>query len=164
MIPKHLYTIAFPTGSNYICDPPVTDTDIDMMFYVEHIEDVQRTLHKLGWTSCDHSEGYDGYDDWRAYRKGNENALITTNLQYFNRFYQATELAKKKNLLNKEDRIKLFEEVTQRPRKEKKQKEVRNTFEEWYNQYTTTIDWTLAAQQPATNTTQNNGNNTWTLA
>ena len=107
MIPSYLYTASFPTGSSYICNPPVLDTDIDQMFLVDDLEKVSKILEKLGWKHC----GKEEYkvDKWIAYRKDNLNALLTDNLDHFNKFLQATEEAKKLNLLDKKDRIALFD-------------------------------------------------------
>ena len=107
MIPSYLYTASFPTGSSYICNPPVLDTDIDQMFLVYDLEKVSKILEKLGWKRCGKEEY--NVDKWVAYRKDNLNALLTDNLDHFNKFLQATEEAKKLNLLDKKDRIALFD-------------------------------------------------------
>ena len=107
MIPSYLYTASFPTGSSYICNPPVLDTDIDQMFLVDDLEKVGQVLEKLGWKRCGKEEY--NVDKWVAYRKDNLNALLTDNLDHFNKFLQATEEAKKLNLLDKKDRIALFD-------------------------------------------------------
>ncbi len=109
-IPKYLYTMCFPTGSNYICNPPVEDTDIDTMYFVKDLYEADRIILAEGWTACDKGE-YD-ISNWRAYRKGKYNALITDNYNHYIRFEAATELAKKYNLLEKEERIEIFEIVT----------------------------------------------------
>ena len=117
MIPSYLYSNTFPTGSNYICNPPVTNTDIDQMFLVYNLEETKKTLLKDGWTLCGHDaiDQYpEGYDDWYALRKDNLNALITNNMDYYLKFYEATETAKKLNLLDKKDRIELFQKITGR--------------------------------------------------
>lgn len=41
-IPKELYISCFPTGSNYICNPPVEDTDIDTMYLVHNVEETDK--------------------------------------------------------------------------------------------------------------------------
>ena len=107
MIPSYLYTASFPTGSSYICNPPVLDTDIDQMFLVDDLKKVSQVLEKLGWKRCGKEEYQT--DKWVAYRKDNLNALLTDNLDHFNKFLQATEEAKKLNLLDKKDRIALFD-------------------------------------------------------
>lgn len=118
MIPSYLYKVSFPTGSNYICNPPVTDTDIDQMFLVYDLYRAAEELDQLGWKEC-RSKNNNEYptDIMLAFRLGVNNALLTDNEEYFNNFYKATEEAKRRNLLNKADRIALFEEYIGRKKK-----------------------------------------------
>ena len=122
MIPSYLYKVSFPTGSNYICNPPVTNTDVDEMFLVDDLQEVNFQLTGLGWTKCGLEE--ETYQDkpshWAAYRKENMNALLTTDLKYFMDFFKATEEAKHLNLLNKEDRVALFQKILGEEPKKKK--------------------------------------------
>lgn len=106
MIPDHLYVSHFYTGSNYICTPPIENTDIDIMYLVYSLEEANFELIQDGWQVCG-AEEY-GLKVWRAYRKDNYNVLITDDRNHYDRFEAATELAKKRNLLKKEDRINLF--------------------------------------------------------
>ena len=107
LIPENLYYSYFPTGSNYICNPPVEDTDIDTMYYVKNLTETDEQLIKEGWTDCG-KEGYKRQGIWKAYRKGKYNAIITNSFDFYLKFEAATELAKKRNLLDKEERIELF--------------------------------------------------------
>ena len=118
MIPSYLYKVSFPTGSNYICNPPVTDTDIDQMFLVYDLYRAAEELDQLGWKEC-RSKNNNEYptDVMLAFRLGVNNALLTDNEEYFNNFYKATEEVKRRNLLNKADRIALFEEYIGRKKK-----------------------------------------------
>lgn len=109
MIPSHLYCIAFDTGSAYICDPPVTDTDIDKMHLVYSLDETEKELLNLGWKRCGINEY--AVTGWAAYRKDNLNALVTDNKHHYDKFEAATELAKKRNLLKKTERIKLFNTI-----------------------------------------------------
>ena len=123
MIPSYLYKVSFPTGSSYICNPPVTNTDVDEMFLVDDLQEVNFQLTGLGWKKCglDDDEKYsDKPSHWAAYRKENMNALLTTNLKYFMDFFKATEEAKHLNLLNKEDRVALFQKILGEEPKKKK--------------------------------------------
>ena len=109
MLPEHLYTSYFPTGSNYICNPPVTDTDIDYMYFVYSIEECTDWLEENGWKKC----GSNGYKQlgWISYRKGKYNLILTDDMNHYNKFEAATELAKKRNLTRKADRIALFNTI-----------------------------------------------------
>jgi hypothetical protein len=109
-IPENLYYSSFPTGSHYICNPPVTDTDIDIMYFVKDMYEADRQVIAEGWEPCD--KGEYGIGPWRAYRKGKYNALLTSSFKYYIKFEAATELAKKRNLLEKEERIELFHIIT----------------------------------------------------
>ena len=132
MIPSYLYKVSFPTGSNYICNPPVTNTDVDEMFLVDDLQEVNFQLTGLGWTKCGLEE--ETYQDkpshWAAYRKENMNALLTTDLKYFMDFFKATEEAKHLNLLNKEDRVALFQKILGEEPKKKQMKVIVDEFEE----------------------------------
>ena len=132
MIPSYLYKVSFPTGSNYICNPPVTNTDVDEMFLVDDLQEVNFQLTGLGWTKCGLEE--ETYQDkpshWAAYRKENMNALLTTDLKYFMNFFKATEEAKHLNLLNKEDRVALFQKILGEEPKKKKMRIILDEFEE----------------------------------
>ena len=133
MIPSYLYKVSFPTGSNYICNPPVTNTDVDEMFLVDDLQEVNFQLTGLGWTKCGLEE--ETYQDkpshWAAYRKENMNALLTTDLKYFMDFFKATEEAKHLNLLNKEDRVALFQKILGEEPKKKQMKIIVDEFEEF---------------------------------
>ena len=67
---------------------------------------------------------------WAAYRKENMNALLTTDLKYFMNFFKATEEAKHLNLLNKEDRVALFQKILGEEPKKKKMRIILDEFEE----------------------------------
>ena len=132
MIPSYLYKVSFPTGSSYICNPPVTNTDVDEMFLVDDLQEVNFQLTGLGWTKCGLEE--ETYQDkpshWAAYRKENMNALLTTDLKYFMDFFKATEEAKHLNLLNKEDRVALFQKILGEKPQIKKMKIIVDEFDE----------------------------------
>ena len=108
-LPETLYISYFLTGSSYICNPPVTTTDIDYMYYVNDLEQAVDALHKQDFLLCGREE-YE-FIGWTAMRKGNINLILTDNLVYYNKFEAATELAKKRNLLEKKDRIELFRQI-----------------------------------------------------
>lgn len=109
-VPYALYESAFKTGSSVICNPPVTNTDEDVMFFTEDYSGLVVHLLINGWEACNSKEyeGQDGDYNWSAYRKGNLNYLITDNQDYYDKFELATNLATKLNLLEKSQRITLF--------------------------------------------------------
>lgn len=98
-----------PTGSKYICNPPVMTTDEDYYAYAPNTDNALIKLKADGWELCTENE-YDE-DTFTALRKGSYNLiLLFTSEDYFTHV-QTTELAKRFNLTNKQDRIDLFELV-----------------------------------------------------
>lgn len=99
-----------PTGSNYICNPPVTDTDIDTVLLVQG--DWDGALIEDGYSSSDSDNmEYDSLGIFTTWRKGNINYIVTEDERFYNLFVKATEEAKFLNLKNKEDRISLFQKI-----------------------------------------------------
>jgi len=113
-IPAHLFKDAYQTGSTVICNPPVTDTDIDYVVYTKELAGLIRFLEDQGFEqSYVDDEEYEINEDgiFCSLRLGNANLILTSNHDYFLGFCNATDLAKKLNLVNKEDRITLFKAV-----------------------------------------------------
>lgn len=104
------YVAHFATGSRVICNPPPTDTDLDIMILVDkgaldyvHDDLINYYDYELGGSYVEESQ-------WRSYKKDHFNLLFTDDPDYFEKFRQATTKAKELNLLKKEERIKLFTE------------------------------------------------------
>jgi len=97
-----------PTGSRYICTPPPKDTDNDTVFLVNGYHDWKAALLDDGWDFCG---DYEFAGRFAAFRKGQENYIVTEDEDFFNRYVFATEAARALNLLNKEDRITLFQAI-----------------------------------------------------
>lgn len=106
------------TGSHYICNPPVEDTDIDWIILIADHD----------WEKCDRFLGEDGWkiggsvgrdedgdiiltSSFQSYKCGKDNLIITSDPNYYEKFIVATKLAKRFNLLKKEDRIACFKAV-----------------------------------------------------
>ena len=104
---------SFPTGSNYICNPPVDNTDIDYMVLLpkDNKTLVQLNLYGKQWEHCGENYGEDDKSNFMAFRKGKYNLILTDNPLYFQLFRDATTLAKKLNLLEKQQRVALFKYV-----------------------------------------------------
>lgn len=101
--------MSYPTGSRYICNPAPTDTDNDTVILVNGFYDYQQMLRDDGWEDC--GKQYEMVGEFVAFRKGEENYIITENPDWFQTYIRATEGAKALNLLKKEDRITLFHAV-----------------------------------------------------
>jgi hypothetical protein len=106
-----------PTGSREICNPPPTETDQDYIVLVKEdfFGDFICELGSVDWET-EGSEIFDEYDpargpEWKSMRHGEVNIIATPDAQFYRRFVAATEFAKKLNLLEKADRITLFQAV-----------------------------------------------------
>jgi len=107
-------------GSRVTCNPPPTDTDYDILVYVPHdlpAPGGSLLCFESSWSppSDWKKEGFTGDsmypDGFESYRKGDVNLIITRNPDFWDRFIAATHVAKRLNLLNKDDRIALFQAV-----------------------------------------------------
>lgn len=98
-----------PTGSKYICNPPVLNTDEDYYGYTSNKASTIEALLNDGWELCTDND----YDDdaFTALRKGAYNLILLFTVNEWMQHYKTTELAKRFNLVNKHDRIDLFELV-----------------------------------------------------
>jgi len=103
--------IAFDhVGSRVTCNPPPTDTDDDWLCLDTFSGDVEAFLVEAGYTVCGNPDQY-GEDEFVAYRKGDENVIIVNTEYAYNSFMLATRLAKRFNLLIKDDRKALFQAI-----------------------------------------------------
>ena len=115
----------FRTGSSYICNPPVLDTDEDWVLYTSQHRALHKELEDRGYIlSSKDAQGYlatsddlDGlfkpYNRFWAYRhkETNENLIVVDQYLHFLQWKVATELAKRLNVTNKEDRVALFRAI-----------------------------------------------------
>lgn len=97
----------WPTGSMYLCSPrPEYETDEDILVLVE--EGDEFLFEKYGFVQHYEDTYSDLFPIFVSLRKGSINLVVTYNKTFFRKFKDATEEAKEKNILNKEDRIKFF--------------------------------------------------------
>ena len=101
------------TGSRFICDPPVLNTDEDYIVLVKNPEafDFDMVNTHVFETSYGEYAHPDGDYSFLSYRNGEFNLIVTGNEKLYYRFVAATFLAKELNLTKKEDRIELFEKI-----------------------------------------------------
>lgn len=112
---------AEPTGSKYICSPSVEDTDEDWIILVDDLNTTYSCLDKEGFIIggsfwVDDSKENKNNNYWWSFKKSNLNLIITDCEKFFNDFVLATYVAKKLNLLKKEDRVTLFQAILYRNR------------------------------------------------
>lgn len=115
------------TGSRVICNPPPTDTDEDWVVQISHPH--RRIIFKQflladGWEECV-GEGYDECSEldtpaeeetgtemgFFAFRKGEYNIILIKNHYSFRLWATATALAKGFNLIDKQQRVRLFRTI-----------------------------------------------------
>lgn len=98
------------TGSSYTCDPPVLNTDDDHVLLVRCRMDFARAAEAYGWEST--ARDYEGSTkDYISYRRGRVNLIVGDSPEAFDRWKLATFVAKRLNLLRKEDRKVLFDAI-----------------------------------------------------
>lgn len=112
-IPQDLWDGIYQTGSSVICNPPITDTDIDYVIYTNKEYELDTFLKSKGYTkSCAEKEEYDLENEgFSCYRLNNINLIITTNREWYLKWVLATEVARKLNLKVKADRVMLFKAI-----------------------------------------------------
>ncbi len=107
-IPEELYQEVGLTGSSYICNPPITNTDIDFVIYSQDWDKLHDWCEKNAFKT--NFEDYE-LEEFRSYKRGIINLIVTFDATFYKRFVKATEVAKKLNLLDKQQRIDLFDFV-----------------------------------------------------
>ncbi len=104
-----------PCGSRVTCNPPPTDTDEDYLVLVPRDERTAAAivshLCNEGW-DWDGSEHYQSaIDGFMSWKRGAVNLIITSNQHFWERHGLATAVCAKLNLMNKRDRITLFQAI-----------------------------------------------------
>ena len=97
------YLKAHITGSSFICDPPVLNTDIDIV--------VLANPHTLIDLINDEWEMGEPYGGSQSFRKHLYNVILITSRDKFWKLVGATYAAKALNLQHKQYRIDLFESM-----------------------------------------------------
>jgi hypothetical protein len=102
-------------GSRRTCDPAPTNTDSDYLVLCGDSEAL-RTLFALGFNRSTTPAEYAAerenlFDSFLSFRRGDVNLIVTGNPGFFTRFMAATTVAKRLNLLQKADRVALFQAV-----------------------------------------------------
>ena len=113
---KGLYLEATLTGSRVICDPPVLDTDLDVVLLVRSeaprfADAVQEALEAAGYsrTAGDYEDSSELGIGFSTFRKGDVNLIVTASPELYRRWCVATSCAIALNLRSKPQRIALFQ-------------------------------------------------------
>ncbi len=102
-----------PVGSRVTCNPAPTDTDEDYLM-------LRPNAHAFLWLEANGfvtttDDNYNGIkSDFASYKYGDVNIIITLDDGFYTAFMAATHVCKRLNLLNKQDRIALFQAVLYR--------------------------------------------------
>lgn len=106
---------ARPVGSRITCTPAPIDTDEDWLVLLAPNKDETDldAIRALGFTQDGRPEFYTGSEagGFRSFRRDEVNIVTTRDPMFFDLFMTATGLAKRFNLLDKGDRIALFQAV-----------------------------------------------------
>ena len=114
-IPEEFVDAWIRTGSSVICNPPVLTTDEDYVILANDPEEAKTALEDDGWDCCGETKKYGGDGStFVAYRKGKLNYILVEDPAIFDQWEAATLLATKRNLLDKNDRIKLFKNIVKK--------------------------------------------------
>lgn len=108
----------FRCGSSVTCNPPVENTDIDFLVWSDLLEvsNIEDFLSRNGFHANIYDYGCkndDSFEDAQfiSYRREEINVIIACNAGFAHKFYSATRLATKLNLLQKKDRVTLFHHI-----------------------------------------------------
>jgi hypothetical protein len=106
-----------PVGSRVTCNPPPADTDLDLLVLVG-VNQLPEALSMLSLLGFDHdgsdiSDKLDFVHDsaFASYSLADVNVIITSDDDFHSRFLAASSVAKRLNLLQKADRVALFQAV-----------------------------------------------------
>lgn len=106
-------------GSRVTCNPAPVDTDQDILVLVVD-EGAHEFVHEMECAgfSVELGEGYAAdalnsgeHDRFQSYRCDDTNLIVTVDPDFYRKFVAATSVAKQLNLLEKSDRIALFQAV-----------------------------------------------------
>lgn len=108
--------IVSPCGSRVTCYPAPYQSDYDFLCFLpnpDNMEFLFNRLSSLGFTS--EGEDYEMEGELEAFKSwrdsNNVNLIVTYNYEFYKNHLNATALCTALNLMNKEDRIILFEAV-----------------------------------------------------
>lgn len=114
---KKLFIKFAPVGSRVTCNPPPTNTDEDFLCLVneDSFSDLYYALtndgYELGGSVPFNGKTLSADDCFSSFTKGEINIIATASHVFFDLFMQATAEATRQNLLEKNDRISLFQKI-----------------------------------------------------
>lgn len=110
IVKEGLFKATHPTGSRYICNPSPTDTDEDYICLIDKISGIDKDLVGFVMDGSFPTDEQAKKDDiFISFKKGNLNLIVTADVNFYNKFIACSKVAKKLNLIKKQDRITLFQ-------------------------------------------------------
>ena len=101
-----------PVGSRVTCNPPPTDTDNDILCLVEDRKQFVAECGSADFATMTREyTGQSNQSPFTSLRRGDVNLIVTDNDVFYNLFRLATCIAKRRNIMDKADRITLFQHI-----------------------------------------------------
>lgn len=101
---------AWPVGSQTIPGAANSDSDHDYLVLVKVIDPY--ALAEAGFVLDKHGTHYDPVEGcFNSWRQGTVNLIVTKHQWFARKFLQANELAKQFKLIDRSDRVKLFQTI-----------------------------------------------------
>lgn len=113
-IPSNLWSGIYASGSAVICNPPVLNSDKDFIICATNPRLLIEFLVKNNFEVSLNNDGkyeFNPDDGITCLRRDEVNLVVTVSRDFYLKFVEATDLAKKLNLLEKSQRIALFQYV-----------------------------------------------------
>lgn len=104
-----------PCGSRVTCNPIPLGSDQDFLVVMSADNDAVRNvvmaleLHGFKWEGSEHYQ--DAAGTFMSWRRDDVNLIVTANQEFATRHRAATAVCKRLNLMNKPDRVALFQAV-----------------------------------------------------
>jgi hypothetical protein len=105
-------------GSRVTCNPAPTNTDQDWLVLIDEnkwtqfSEDMETYGFELGGSlEFDEKQFLSQEECFSSYTRGEDNIIATSSAAFHKRFLAASSVAKRLNLLDKQDRLALFQAV-----------------------------------------------------
>jgi len=95
-------------GSRVTCKPPPNDTDEDVLVLTDNIKEL---IHDCDGVGFEINFGDYKLVNFTSLRKGYINLIVTDEEEFYEKFLLATHVCKSLNVLDKEDRITIFQAI-----------------------------------------------------
>ena len=109
-----------PVGSRVSCNPPPMDTDEDLLILTDKMYKLVEDCKAQGFAGGEVYFKEDGSaaSDFISIRKGNINLIVTEDKQWYDKFLLATHICKTLNVMDKKNRVMVFQAILYSIKKE----------------------------------------------